>query len=75
MNAFESNALLEDPSHLVLSNPLPRPAGQVCRVIVLFDEAVPKTWPPGFFDEIRIDDSAFVRPPQGVTPPIAALDA
>jgi hypothetical protein len=26
-------------------------------------------WPPGFFEAIRIDDPAFVRPPQGTTPP------
>ena len=26
------------------------------------------SWPPGFFDAIRIDDPAFVRPEQGTVP-------
>jgi hypothetical protein len=32
------------------------------------------TWPPGFFDAIRIDDPAFQRPDQGELPPPAALE-
>jgi antitoxin VapB len=32
------------------------------------------TWPQGFFDRIRIDDPAFVRPPQGQVPPAPKLD-
>ena len=31
-------------------------------------------WPEGFFDRIRIDDPAFVRPPQGTTPPAPVFD-
>jgi len=27
-------------------------------------------WPEGFFEDIRISDPAFERPPQGETPPI-----
>ena len=34
----------------------------------------PATWPPGFFEHIRIDDPAFVRPPQGQVPPAPSLD-
>jgi virulence-associated protein VagC len=34
----------------------------------------PATWPPGFFESIRISDPAFVRPEQGVTPPSPTLD-
>lgn len=30
-------------------------------------------WPEGFFEEIRIEDPAFVRPPQGQMPPVSAL--
>jgi antitoxin VapB len=30
-------------------------------------------WPEGFFDAIRVDDPAFVRPPQGLTPPAPSL--
>jgi virulence-associated protein VagC len=30
----------------------------------------PTQWPEGFFDQIRIDDPAFKRPPQGELPPI-----
>jgi virulence-associated protein VagC len=26
------------------------------------------TWPPGFFDRVRIDDPAFARPSQGPVP-------
>jgi virulence-associated protein VagC len=32
------------------------------------------TWPVGFFDRIRIDDTAFERPSQGVVPPAPKLD-
>jgi virulence-associated protein VagC len=28
-------------------------------------------WPIGFFEEVRIDDPAFERPPQGVPPTIS----
>jgi virulence-associated protein VagC len=31
-------------------------------------------WPEHFFEEIRIDDPAFVRPEQGPTPPTVSLD-
>ena len=31
------------------------------------------TWPPSFFEEIRIDDPAFDRPDQGQVPPAPAL--
>ncbi|HVA50542.1 MAG TPA: hypothetical protein VNH11_29625 [Pirellulales bacterium] len=30
-------------------------------------------WPEGFFQQIRIDDPAFARPPQGEMPPVPAL--
>ena len=32
------------------------------------------TRPPGFFEQIQIDDPAFARPVQGPVPPIARLD-
>jgi virulence-associated protein VagC len=31
------------------------------------------TWPPGFFERIRIDDPAFARPAQGHVPPAPKL--
>jgi virulence-associated protein VagC len=31
-------------------------------------------WPKGFFDAIRIDDEAFVRPDQGTMPSAPMLD-
>ena len=34
----------------------------------------PATWPPEFFEDIRIDDPAFARPPQGQVPPAPSLD-
>ena len=33
-----------------------------------------KNWPAGFFDEIRVDDPQFTRPPQGETPPAPVMD-
>ena len=32
------------------------------------DRVLPATWPPGFFDSIRISDPAFARPEQGAVP-------
>jgi len=78
MNAFETAAFLDDASHLTLREPVPRPVARERRVIVLFDTEngdVPRVWPTGFFDDIRIDDPAFVRPAQGEAPAVAALDA
>jgi antitoxin VapB len=34
----------------------------------------PANWPEDFFDAVRIDDPAFVRPPQGTTPPAPILE-
>ena len=34
-----------------------------------------ETWPPGFFEDIRIDDPAFARPPQGETPPAPSTES
>ena len=78
MNVFETSAVLDDASHLTLLKPVPPGRPRECRVLVLFDNAespCPANWPPGFFDEIRIDDPAFQRPAQGEAPAIAALDA
>jgi len=32
-------------------------------------------WPTGFFESIRIGDPAFVRPPQGETPPAPSIES
>lgn len=32
------------------------------------------SWPEHFFEDIRIDDPGFARPPQGTTPPAPLLD-
>ncbi len=79
MNAFETRAVLDDASHLTLREPLPRPAGSACRVLVLFESADGEAasadgWPADFFESIRVADPAFWRPAQGETPPVAALD-
>ena len=76
MNAFETGATLDDARHLTLSEPVPAGSKRDCRVIVLFDapENFPAAWPPGFLDEIRIDDPSFERPAQGETPSAPALD-
>lgn len=40
---------------------------------VILEPIKPATWPPGFFDSIRIDDPAFARPEQGPVPPAPPL--
>jgi virulence-associated protein VagC len=35
---------------------------------VILEPVKPTTWPEGFFDAIRVDDPAFIRPPQGTAP-------
>ncbi len=78
MNAFETTAIVEDASHLTLRTPVPFPVAQECRVIVLVETAEKQhgaSWPARFFEEIRVSDPAFARPPQGGLPPVPALDA
>jgi virulence-associated protein VagC len=41
---------------------------------VILEPLKPETWPPGFFDEIKIEDAAFTRPEQGHMPPAPLLD-
>jgi virulence-associated protein VagC len=41
---------------------------------VIREPVKPNHWPEHFFDSIRIDDPAFVRPEQGPTPPAPRLD-
>jgi antitoxin VapB len=41
---------------------------------IVLEPVKPSTWPPDFFQQIRIDDPAFVRPPQGEVPPAPKLD-
>jgi virulence-associated protein VagC len=41
---------------------------------VIVEAIKPTDWPEHFFDDIRIDDPAFARPNQGVTPPVPLLD-
>jgi hypothetical protein len=41
---------------------------------IVLEAMKPATWPPGFFDRIRIDDPAFGRPPQGEVSPAPKLD-
>jgi virulence-associated protein VagC len=33
------------------------------------------SWPAGFFEDIRIDDPAFARPPQGDTPAAPSFES
>ena len=40
---------------------------------VILEPVKPSQWPVGFFDAIRIDDPAFVRPEQGPPPPAPSL--
>lgn len=41
---------------------------------VILEPIKPTTWPTGFFEDIRIDDPAFARPPQGTVPSVPRLD-
>jgi virulence-associated protein VagC len=41
---------------------------------IVLEPVRPEAWPAGFFDRIRIDDPAFVRPQQGQVPPAPTLD-
>jgi virulence-associated protein VagC len=41
---------------------------------IILEPLKPLDWPEGFFQEIHIDDPAFVRPPQGQMPPVSPLD-
>ena len=40
---------------------------------VILEPIQPRTWPEGFFEAIRIDDPAFVRPDQGRVPPSPSI--
>ena len=40
---------------------------------IILELVRPETWPPGFFDQIHIDDPEFKRPPQGDVPPAPTL--
>jgi virulence-associated protein VagC len=40
---------------------------------VILEPVKPAAWPPGFFDEIRIDDPAFMRADQGPMPPAPTM--
>lgn len=41
---------------------------------IILEPVKPTTWPEGFFEKIRIDDPAFVRPDQGAMPPPPSFD-
>lgn len=41
---------------------------------VILEPLKPAYWPERFFDHIRIDDPAFVRPDQGSTPPAPSFE-
>jgi virulence-associated protein VagC len=41
---------------------------------VILEPAKPSQWPKNFFEQIRIDDPAFVRPDQGSLPPAPTLE-
>lgn len=40
---------------------------------VILEPIKAPAWPPGLFEQIRIDDPAFTRPPQGTMPPVPPL--
>lgn len=40
---------------------------------VLIEPITATTWPEGYWDSIRIEDEAFIRPDQGALPAIPSL--
>jgi antitoxin VapB len=40
---------------------------------IVLEPLRPANWPEDFFEAIRIDDPAFTRPDQGITPPAPDL--
>ena len=42
---------------------------------VILEPLKADSWPAGFFEDIRIDDPAFARPPQGETPPSPSFES
>ncbi len=54
---------------------LPTPTVQVRHdgEAVVLEPLKLQVWPSGFFEEIHITDTAFVRPDQGSLPPIKAV--
>jgi virulence-associated protein VagC len=41
---------------------------------MILEPVKPTSWPEGFFETIRIDDTNFSRPDQGHVPPAPSLD-
>jgi antitoxin VapB len=41
---------------------------------VILEPVKAESWPPGFFDAIRIDDPAIARPEQGTVPGAPSVD-
>jgi antitoxin VapB len=41
---------------------------------LILEPVKPESWPPGFFDQISIEDTAFERPAQGDAPPAPTFD-
>jgi hypothetical protein len=62
MDAFETIAILEDASHLVLRHPVPHQAGKECRVIVLFEKADDKTDVSGEREDTLLQLEALAEP-------------
>jgi virulence-associated protein VagC len=50
--------------------PMPRVGVRQEGESIVLEPIKPKAWPPGFFEEIHIQDEAFERPDQGPLPPI-----
>jgi virulence-associated protein VagC len=42
---------------------------------VILEPVKSNAWPAGFFEDIRVDDPAFARPPQGETQPVPTIDS
>ena len=41
---------------------------------VILEPLKEASWPPNFFQEINIEDQAFARPDQGLTPPAPTMN-
>lgn len=62
------------PCECIAPGPVSKPQLRREGSAVIMEAIKPRRWPERFFDDIRIDDPAFVRPDQGATPPAPSLD-
>ena len=74
MNAVRVETTVEADGELHLTDLPCRRGDKVEAIVLILEPLKPTAWPEHFFENIRIDDPAFARPDQGLTPPAPVLD-